>query len=287
MPPDIIPFLEWFVRSSWGLAFAALWGALWGSFANVCVYRLPRGLSVVRPSSRCPSCQAEIAWFDNIPVLSFVLLRGRCRRCTSKIGWQYPMVEALAASLTAAVFIRFVLHGREALPAQLAQFVVYSYFLLVLLALAAIDLEHLLLPDRVTLPSIAIFFLAGRLLGDVRLVDALAGMVVGYGLIWLISETYYRLTGREGLGLGDGKLLALIGATLGWQALPWTLLAGSVFGSLVTVPWLWLRKRRGATETLRHVAVPFGPFLALGAAIYLFCLLGRSLEEIASYLPGM
>ena len=287
MPPDIFPFFEWFVRSSWGLVFATLWGALWGSFANVCVYRLPRGLSVVRPSSRCPSCHAEIAWFDNIPVLSFALLRGRCRRCRASIGWQYPLLEALAATLTAMVFVRFVLHGRGELPAQLVHFVVYSYFVLVLLVLTAIDLQHLLLPDRVTLPSIVVFFFVGRLLGDVGWVDSLIGMTVGYGLIWVISEAYYRLTGREGLGLGDGKLLALVGALLGWQALPWTLFVGSVLGSLVTVPWLWWRKRRGDTGTMRHVAVPFGPFLSIGAVFYLFCLLGRSLDEIAAYLPGM
>lgn len=287
MPPDTFPFLAWFVRSPWGLVFATLWGALWGSFANVCVYRLPRGLSVVRPSSRCPSCQSEIAWFDNLPVLSFVLLRGRCRRCRESIGWQYPLLESLAALLTAAVFTRFVLYGRGELPGQLVHFVVYSYFVLVLLVLAAIDLKHLLLPDRVTLPSIVVFFVSGRLLGDVTLADALIGVTVGYGLIWLISEAYYRLTGREGLGLGDGKLLALVGVLLGWQAIPWTLFVGSVLGSLVAVPWLWWRNRNGDSATMRQVAVPFGPFLSIGATVYLFCLLGRSLDEITAYLPGM
>ena len=287
MPSDTFLFLEWFVRSSWGLVFATIWGALWGSFANVCVYRLPRGLSVVRPSSQCPSCHAGIAWYDNIPVLSFVLLLGRCRRCKSSIGWQYPLLETLAATLTAMVFVRFVLHGRGELPGQLVRFVVHSYFVLVLLVLAAIDLQHLLLPDRVTLPAIVLFFFAGRLLGDVALVDALIGMIVGYGLIWLISEGYYRLTGREGLGLGDGKLLALVGAFLGWQALPWTLFIGSVLGSLVAIPWLWWRRRAGDTATLRHVAVPFGPFLSIGAVSFLFFFLGRSLDEIAAYLPGM
>jgi leader peptidase (prepilin peptidase)/N-methyltransferase len=286
MPPDTIPFLEWFVRSSWGLAFAALWGALWGSFVNVCVHRLPRGLSIVRPSSRCPSCQAEIAWYDNIPILSFLFLRGRCRRCRVAISWQYPLVELLAALLTVAVFVRFVLEGREDLPVQLAHFVVYSHFLLLLLTLAAIDLEHMLLPDRLTLPAMVVFLLVGRLLGDVSLLDAVIGLGVGYSLIWVVCELYYRFTGREGLGLGDGKLLALIGATLGWQALPWTLLLGSVLGSLVTVPWLWWKRRGGAKDTLRHAAVPFGPFLAVGATVYLLLFLGRSLEAIVAQLPG-
>lgn len=287
MPPDALPFLEWFVRSPWGLLFALIWGALWGSFANVCIYRLPKGQSLLRPGSRCPSCLASIAWFDNIPVLSFVLLRGRCRRCHTRIGWRYPLVELLSAGLCAAVFVRFVGSDRGVLPTQLAHVVVYGYFALVLLVLSFIDLDHMLLPDRVTLPSLVVFFCAGRLLSDVRLIDALLGAVVGYGVIWLIAEAYYRLTGREGLGLGDGKLLALVGATLGWQALPWTVCLGSMLGSLVAIPWLWLRKRPDQPETLRHVAVPFGPFLTLGALLYLLLLLGRSLDEIAQYVPGL
>jgi leader peptidase (prepilin peptidase)/N-methyltransferase len=287
MPPDALPFLEWFVRSPWGLTFALIWGALWGSFANVCIYRLPKGLSLLRPASRCPLCHTPIAWYDNIPVLSFVLLRGKCRRCQVRIGWRYPLVELLSAGLTAAVFVRFVDSDRGELPTQLAHFVVYGYFALVLLVLSAIDLEHMLLPDRVTLPSMLAFFCAGRLLADVRWMDALLGMVAGYGVIWLIAEAYYRLTGREGLGLGDGKLLALVGSALGWQALPWTVCLGSVLGSLIAIPWLWLRKRQDPTQTLRHIAVPFGPFLALGAVVYLLLLHGRSLDELARYVPGL
>lgn len=287
MPSDLTVFLEWLVRSPWGVVFAGLWGAMWGSFANVCIYRLPRGLSVVRPGSHCPSCEQPIAWFDNLPLLSFLLLRGRCRRCSAAISWRYPLIELVAALLSLAIFWRFVLHAGPyaTLALQLSQWVVYGHFVLLLLVLSAIDLEHLVLPDRLTLPAIGLFFVAGRVLGDVPLGESLVGMVVGYGLVWLIAEVYFRATGREGLGLGDGKLLALIGATLGYRSLPWTLLVGSVVGSLVALPILLARRRNTPTESLRHVEIPFGPFLSLAAVSYLFLLLGKSLEEILAYVP--
>lgn len=289
MPSDSLPFLEWLIHSPWGICFAGLWGALWGSFANVCIHRLPQGLSVVRPSSRCPSCEKPIAWFDNVPILSFLLLRGRCRHCSVAISWRYPVVETLAAVLTLATFWRFVVHADpgELLSAQLARFVVYSHLLLLLLVLSAIDIEHLLLPDRLTLPAIALFGVLGRLIGDVSLPDAIGGLVVGYGLLWLIAELYFRVTGREGLGLGDSKLLALIGVILGWRALPWTLCLGSVLGSLLSLPvLLWLRQRDKATS-FRHLAIPFGPFLSIGAAVYLLTLMGKSLDEIVAYFPAL
>ncbi|HNI59635.1 MAG TPA: prepilin peptidase [Pseudomonadota bacterium] len=287
MPASVIAFLEWLVRSAWGTVFAVLWGAMWGSFANVCIHRLPLGQSVVRPGSRCPSCSQPIAWFDNIPILSFLLLRGRCRHCAAAISGRYPLIEMLAALLCFLTFWRFVQHAGtdEPLALQLARCVVYGPFLLLLLVLSAIDLEHQLLPDRLTLPAIGLFFGAGRILGDVSLGDSLLGIVVGYGLVWLISEAYYRMTGRDGLGLGDGKLLALVGATLGARALPWTLLVGSVLGTLVALPVLLWRRRREPTTSIRHVAIPFGPFLSLAAAIYLLLLLGKSLDEILAYVP--
>ena len=289
MPSDTLAFLEWLFHSPWGICFAALWGALWGSFANVCIHRLPRGLSVVRPASRCPACEQPIAWFDNIPILSFLLLRGRCRRCSAAIAWRYPLVESLSALLTVGLFWRFVLHAEPEglLALKLARFVVYSHFVLLLLILSAIDVEHLLLPDRLILPAIVLFGVLGRLLSDVSLPDSVIGMVIGYGLLWIISELYFRVTGREGLGLGDSKLLALIGVTLGWQALPWTLCLGSVLGSIVSLPVLAWRQRTEPDASLRHLAIPFGPFLSIGAAVYLFVLMGKSLDEVLALIPAL
>ena len=265
-----------------GLSLAALWGLLWGSFGNVCIYRVPLGLSVVRPASHCPHCQQPVAWFDNIPVLGFILLLGRCRRCQAAIGWRYPLFELLAAILAVAVYARFVLGQPAPLPLMLARFLVYFFFAGMLAVLSAIDLEHQLIPDRITYPAIPALFLAGRVLGEVGFVDAAVGAVAGYVLLRGISDGYYYLTGREGLGYGDAKLLAAVGALLGWRALPVTLLLGSLIGSLVSIPLLLWQRRRESAEaaSLAKTAVPFGPFLAVGALMYLGFFHGRDLDTV-------
>lgn len=305
------------LRSPLGAVLATVWGTLWGSFANVCISRIPAGESVVRPASRCPSCQAPIAWYDNVPLVSWLLLRARCRRCRAPISARYLVIEALGGLLALLVYLRFVRESGVALPLALARFVVYFALAGVLLVLSAIDLELKLLPDRITYPAIPSLFLAGRLLADVSALDAAIGAAAGYLGVRLLSDGYYYLTGREGLGYGDGKLLALIGAALGWQALPVVLLVGSLSGLLVGIPFLLVQRRRaalleedgevsgaptaGAPQTdrqgdkeptdeaadaiadeaagpppLRHAALPFGPFLALGAVLHLLVLHGRS-----------
>lgn len=286
-----------------GLAVAGLWGLLWGSFGNVCIYRVPRGLSVVRPGSHCPSCQQPVAWFDNIPVLSFLALLGRCRSCQAAIAWRYPLFELLSALLAVAVYFRFVLAEPAPLALMLARFLVYFFFAGLLAVLSLIDLEHQLLPDRITYPAIPALFLAGRVLGEVSFVDAAVGLVAGYVLLRAVSDGYYYLTGREGLGYGDAKLLSAVGALLGWRAIPLTLLVGSCVGSMVSVPiLLWQRRRPPADSaadptansavdpaadpaaeevpSLAKTAVPFGPFLAVGALFYLGWLHGRDLDTV-------
>jgi leader peptidase (prepilin peptidase)/N-methyltransferase len=275
------------LRSPVGAVLAAIWGALWGSFANVCIFRIPRGESVVRPASHCPACGRPIAWYDNIPVLSWLLLRARCRRCEARIPARYALVEAGAALLALLLFYRFVRGPWTSPVLPLARFVVYFGFAGVLLVLSAIDLESKLIPDRITYPAIPAFFLAGRLLGDVPIVDALLGLVAGYALVRLIADGYYYLTGREGLGYGDGKLLAVVGATLGWKALPVVLLVGSLSGLLVGLPVLLLQRRARKTDgdsPLRHVQIPFGPFLSIGALCHLLVLHGRSEEAVLLWL---
>ena len=275
IPSDDYDQLGLWLRSGYGLAMAGVLGATWGSFANVCIHRIPRGESLVYPPSSCPQCQARIAWYDNLPGLSWLFLRGRCRACQAAISVQYPLVELLVALLAVAVYARFVLWDGGALGIVLSRFVTYFFFVLTLLVLSAIDCKTQLLPDRITYPAIPVFFLLGRICGHTTLADAAIGAVAGYGVIWGIATGYRVLKGREGLGLGDAKLLSLIGGLLGWHALPWTLFLGSVSGLFLAVPILLWRRRGRADGTLLHTEVPFGPFLSLAATVYVFFFVGR------------
>jgi leader peptidase (prepilin peptidase)/N-methyltransferase len=277
-----MPELAAWLSSPFAVAVAAIFGAIWGSFFNVCIARVPEKQSVVSPGSRCGACGAPVRAFDNVPVLSYLWLRGRCRACGARFSPRYPLVELLGALLAAALWWQLVAEDPTgALGIRLARFVYYFAFVGVLVVLSFIDLATLLLPDVITRPGVVLFFLAGFGVHEVSWLDRLIGGVVGYAVIWGIGELYYRLLDREGLGLGDAKLLALIGVALGWKALPLVVFAGSVSGSLISIPVLLLKRRRRAPgESLREVQIPFGPFLALGALVYLFA--GRALLVFAT-----
>ena len=229
---------------------AAIVGAVIGSFLNVCIYRLPRGLSIVWPASACPSCGRALAWFENVPILGFLVLRGRCRTCAGAISWQYPIVEAVTAVMFAAAWWQF---GPTLL---LLSRLVFGCALIVLFA---IDLEHHLLPNAVTLPGIVVG-LAFSFVTEPGWQASLLGILVGGGVLYLIGETYYRIRHEEGLGMGDVKMLAMIGAFIGWPLTLITLAMSSIAGSLVGV--VLIATRRGGLK----YALPFGTFLALGAA---------------------
>lgn len=277
-----MPELAAWLSSPFAVAVAAIFGAIWGSFFNVCIARVPEKQSVVSPGSRCGACGAPVRAFDNVPVLSYLWLRGRCRACGARFSPRYPLVELLGALLAAALWWQLVAEDPTgALGIRLARFVYYFAFVGVLVVLSFIDLATLLLPDVITRPGVVLFFLAGFGVHEVSWLERLIGGVVGYAVIWGIGELYYRLLDREGLGLGDAKLLALIGVALGWKALPLVVFAGSVSGSLISIPVLLLKRRRRAPgESLREVQIPFGPFLALGALVYLFA--GRALLVFAT-----
>ena len=256
-------------------AAAGLFGALWGSFFNVCIDRIPRGESIVRPGSRCDGCGTPIRAGDNLPVISYLLLRGRCRACRAPFSARHPLVELLAALLAAAIWWRFVAADPgEATAIRLARFAVYFTFAGTLTVLSFIDLATQLLPDVITLPAIPILFFAGFGAHGAGWLERLIGAAAGYLCFLAISEFYYRVLRREGLGLGDGKLLAVIGAVLGWPALPFVVFVGSFTGAFVSLPIaIWQRRGADATkarEPLRRLQIPFGPFLALAALSYLF-----------------
>jgi leader peptidase (prepilin peptidase) / N-methyltransferase len=231
------------------LTILVMLGLAVGSFLNVCIHRIPRSQSLVRPPSRCPACEYQLRWFDNIPVASYAAILGRCRKCRTRISIRYPLVELATMAL-------FVVHGE--VFGWSALLVPRLLFACAMVVLFAIDLEHHLLPNVITLPGIAIGLISSTVLPP-GLVDALLGVALGGGVLWLIGEAYYRFSGQEGMGGGDVKMLAMIGAFLGWKLVLITLVLSSVAGSLIGL-FVILIKRGG----LKY-ALPYGTFLALGA----------------------
>lgn len=233
----------------------ATFGLCVGSFLNVCIHRMPLHESVVTPRSRCPGCRKTIAWYDNLPVLSFLILRAQCRACGQPISWRYPAVELLTGAAWLAAFLKFGLTPELAL---------YGAFLSALIVVTFIDIDHMIIPDAITLPGIPIGF-AAAVLGvgpDVR--DSAIGILLGGGLLYAVAAGYQMVTGREGLGGGDIKLLGLVGAVLGARGALVTLLLGSLTGSVFGVLLILLQRNDSKTP------FPFGPFLAAAAAIGLF-----------------
>ena len=233
------------------LAIVLFLGLAIGSFLNVVIHRLPRGESMISPGSRCPSCGYALRPLDNIPVVSYLMLRGQCRACRIRITARYPLVEIA----TAALFVlHYVVFGWTPLLA------VRLLFASAMIALFAIDLEHHLLPDAITLPGIVLGLLAGLLLPP-GFRDAVTGMLLGGGVLWLIGEAYYRYSGEEGMGGGDVKMLAMIGAFLGWELVIVTLVFSSIAGSLTGL--LLIVTRKGGLK----YALPYGTFLAIAAVV--------------------
>jgi leader peptidase (prepilin peptidase)/N-methyltransferase len=232
-------------------AFILLAGLMVGSFLNVCIYRLPLGRSVVWPGSACAGCGRQLAWYENIPVLSYAVLGGRCRTCKMAISPRYPIVEALTGAMFAGALWYY---GPTALCVSR---VLFGCGLIVLFA---IDLEHHLLPNVITLPGIVIGF-AFSLITEPGWRDSLIGIVIGGGVLWAIAEGYYRIRHEEGLGMGDVKMLAMVGAFIGWQLTLVTLMMASFAGSIVGL--LLIVSRRGSMK----YALPFGTFLAMGAVL--------------------
>ncbi len=230
-------------------------GAAVGSFLNVCIVRLPKGASLIKPGSHCPHCQSAIRFYDNIPLLSYLILRGKCRRCKTRISPRYFLVEGLSGLMALALFRTF------GLSPELG---VYFIFFSALLAVIFIDLDTLTIPDVITLPGIVAGVAASFLLPRFNVWQSLLGLLVGGGVLLLVAVGYRIFRKREGMGGGDIKLLAMIGAFLGLPGVLYTLFASSLAGSLAGLLLMFKDKSGGGTR------IPFGPFLALGAMSYVF-----------------
>jgi leader peptidase (prepilin peptidase)/N-methyltransferase len=228
-----------------------LLGLLVGSFLNVCIYRLPRGESVVWPGSRCPACRRALAWFENVPVVGWLALGGRCRTCRARIPAHYPLVEAVTGVLFLAAFL---VYGPTPLLA------VRAAFLCALVVLFMIDLEHQILPDAITLPGVVLGLAASVFLPP-GWQASLLGLAVGGLFPFLVAEAYFRLRGREGMGMGDFKMLAMVGAVLGWPLVWIVLILSCVLGIIIGGGALVVTRRGLATR------IPFGTFIAVAAAV--------------------
>jgi len=249
-----------------------IFGAIVGSFLNVCIVRLPKNESVVYPPSHCPDCGAEIKVYDNFPLISYLALRGHCRFCGARISPRYFIVELLTGSLALALFYEFGL--------SLAFFVSFV-FVAALIVISFIDLDVRIVPDVISLPGIVaglIFSLIARYLIDDPFelipspLSAFLGVLIGGGFLLLLAWAYEALTGVEGMGGGDIKLLAMIGAFLGWPSIPVTLFFSSLGGSVIGLTAMLIK------GVGRRYALPFAPFLCLGALLYLF--FGKELMQL-------
>jgi len=236
-------------------AFVFVFGAAIGSFLNVCIFRLPADVSIVRPLSQCPQCHSPIRFYDNIPLVSYLILQGKCRDCQGKISWCYPMVELITALLAVLLFAKF--HFT-------LNFLIFFIFTAVLIVITFIDLDHQIIPDVLTLPGIPVFFLLAVFVVQIPWMEAVIGLLIGGGVLLAIALAYEFITKREGMGGGDIKLLAMIGGFLGWKSLIFILLFSSLLGAIVGITAMMIKK-----QDMKY-AVPFGPFLSAAAVAYLF-----------------
>ena len=229
------------------------YGLMVGSFANVCIARLPKKQSIVFPASHCPKCNKPIHITDNIPIISYILLRGRCRNCKEKISWIYPAIELVTGLLVAAVFYRF---------GFTLECLIFSIVVPALVIITAIDIEHQIIPDSITLPGIVFGLVAGSYLNGP--IDSFIGLALGGGMFLLLAEGYFRLRGSVGMGGGDIKYIAAAGALVGWVQTLFIIFVGALAGGLFGGLGMGFKKLNFLSR------IPFGPFLALATLISIF-----------------
>ena len=239
------------------LAFI-IFGSLWGSFANVCIYRLPENKSVITGRSSCPNCKNKIPWYDNIPLLSFILLMGKCRLCKKPIDLQYFIVELISAISFVSIYYFFGLTLAALLLLILSIFFIIIFF---------IDLKHFIIPNELTFPLMIIGFIKSF---DPNLnqtifpnyINSLIGGLFGYSIIWLIIFIYKKIRNKEGMGLGDAKLLAVVGFWFGWVSIPFVIFISSAVALILVIPSILNKSRKMSSE------IPFGPYIIIGCILY-------------------
>jgi leader peptidase (prepilin peptidase)/N-methyltransferase len=234
---------------------SVIFGALIGSFLNVCIVRLPKEESIITPGSHCPHCKTPIKFYDNIPLVSYLFLKGRCRYCKKSISIRYPLIEGITALGSLILFMKF---------GPSLSFLIYFAFVSALIVITVIDLYHQIIPDVISLPGIGVGLLASFITPQITFYGSLIGILLGGGSLFLVATVYQWLFKREGMGGGDVKLLAMIGSFLGWKAVILTILIGSLIGSIIGISIIVLKGKDF------KYAIPFGPFLSLGAVIAFF-----------------
>jgi len=232
-----------------------IFGGMIGSFLNVCIFRLPKEESIIWPGSHCPHCKKPIRFYDNIPLISYLLLKGKCRHCKGSISLQYSLVEGITALSSLFLIMKF---------GPSLSYLLYFAFVAALIVITVIDLYHQIIPDAISLPGIGVGLLASLLIPQITFFNSLIGILLGGGSLFIVATFYQWLFKREGMGGGDIKLLAMIGAFLGWKAVLLTILLSSFIGSVTGILMMVVKGKDF------KYAIPFGPFLSLGAVISLF-----------------
>jgi leader peptidase (prepilin peptidase) / N-methyltransferase len=252
--------------------FLFILGLLLGSFANLLIYRLPKDQPWAWDRSRCKECGTVIKWYDNIPVLSWFLLRGRCRKCKTPYSFRYVIVELLTGVLFSLCYFYY---GFSWLTLE------YSIFCWMLVVVSFIDFDHMILPDEFTIGGIVIGLIGAALNPERNFMESFIGVVVGGGFLWLLAYFYFVYSKKEGLGGGDIKLIAWIGAILGWKVIPFVITSSAILGSFVGIA-VAIKSKEGL-----KAAIPFGPYLALGALLSIFQ--GQTLAQhyLSLFLPGL
>ena len=247
-----------FVYPTYWLMYSLVFviGLCIGSFLNVCIYRVPLRKSIVFPGSTCSSCKKAIHFYDNIPILSFLILKGKCRFCNNTISFRYPTIEFLTGTFSLLLFLKFGIS---------CEFIIYFIFTAILITISVIDIDYQIIPDIISIPGIILCVIATFALPNITFNDSIIGLLVGGGSLYMVAVIYYFIRKNEGMGGGDIKLLAMIGALIGWKGVLFTIFVSSAAGTIGGIIIMLLTRNNNL-----KLSIPFGPYLSAGSVLYIF-----------------